>query len=992
MAKKESKIKNTKTNLKTNTKNKLTRNGNIYFIIIIVLLIALIFITGFRTEGFLTKVLSLDSSSRNVKSASCVYADLTNLKSSDSLVLGCEYDKSIGYFCDEDLKLKSKTYTLKRDTCKTLNTCFDGIKNQNETQIDCGGVCAPCNSGSGSSCEDDSDCDDGNPCTSEYCSQAGECVVSVSLNGSSCGDDQVCDSGVCYGLDAFDCSQYPSCQGNDCYYIHALSDMPVCADLDAGSGWEFTHTDIGQQLILPWAGTSNVPQTQIIVNGEDLEDGDLVGVFHFDEELQMDVCEGFIAWDAVNVPYNLILVSAFTPILPLWGGMVPGEELIWKVYKKSTDTEYVMTPTFYNADELADGGMSIIDFSQNNYFAPDELTVLKKLENIQNCSSNYDCSDGDLCTQDICTNGVCSNPIVNNGSSCGGGNICFNGNCIEPECTSASNCETQLCYNTTCTDYVCKNTMYPDNTLCGTNMICQAGNCVAEPECSVASDCPDDLNPCTYNVCSSGECSYQNVSNGTSCGNNMVCQAGNCVAEPECASNDDCEAGEICSSGICVAEPANYCMTNAQCDDGLDWTTNYCGADHTCVNVDNIGYSYSKLKNPNGSIEEYSCQVKEDCPTNTIDPCHKLNANACSGTSKCAYSQQPPEPNPFYNGDKICSNMFKVYDVVSCQDNSDCESLISPLCVNDNNYTAVCDGVKGCVFNENKINTFKQNGTSCTIGGVEGVCNVGVCQPLFIPECNVDSQCDDGNPCTQNKCTNYTCDYETNLENGISCGAKKYCQNGNCISGNCNSDDDCADDTFCADRYCDLSTFTCKATSINQGEVCENPDPYIGISTCTNGVCKFNAIDIGLCENPLVGTDNITGIYAMVTSVPLNGGQEVVGMAAKFIDNGNQFCAGAHYTSRGLPNGQVFVAFGDDPSTPEKDGFSYAELINMTIRTNDYICNVGYDLYTEFPYINSKKWYPMSLIAIENFKDLSTGSTNIDFTNTANCTPVYHID
>src|SRR5690349_15937743 len=38
--------------------------------------------------------------------------------------------------------------------CKKDGTCSDGIKNQDETQVDCGGVCSICNSNNSGTCSD----------------------------------------------------------------------------------------------------------------------------------------------------------------------------------------------------------------------------------------------------------------------------------------------------------------------------------------------------------------------------------------------------------------------------------------------------------------------------------------------------------------------------------------------------------------------------------------------------------------------------------------------------------------------------------------------------------------------------------------------------------------------------------------------------------------------------------------------------------------------
>ena len=92
-------------------------------------------------------------------------------------------------------------------------TCSDGVKNQNETDVDCGGVCAGC--AEGESCLADSDCASGN-CDAGSCAPAGgpTCDDGVQngdetdvdcggpdcdpcADGESCADDSDCASGNC---------------------------------------------------------------------------------------------------------------------------------------------------------------------------------------------------------------------------------------------------------------------------------------------------------------------------------------------------------------------------------------------------------------------------------------------------------------------------------------------------------------------------------------------------------------------------------------------------------------------------------------------------------------------------------------------------------------------------------------------------------------------------------------------------------------------------
>ena len=97
-----------------------------------------------------------------------------------------------------------------------------------------------------------------------------------------------------------------------------------------------------------------------------------------------------------------------------------------------------------------------------------------------------DCADGNPCTGDMCNSmtGECSNPVVSNGTACPADDLCYlTSECVEGSCTPA---EPVLC---------------------------------------------DDFNPCTAGTCldESGDCSFENLPNGTPCGDEMICEEGDCI-------------------------------------------------------------------------------------------------------------------------------------------------------------------------------------------------------------------------------------------------------------------------------------------------------------------------------------------------------------------------------------------------------------------------------------------------------------------------------
>jgi hypothetical protein len=93
-------------------------------------------------------------------------------------------------------------------------------------------------------------------------------------------------------------------------------------------------------------------------------------------------------------------------------------------------------------------------------------------------------------------------------------------------------------------------------------------------------------------------------------------------------------------------------------------------------------------------------------------------------------------------------------------------------------------------------------------------------------------------------------------------------------------------------------------------------------------------------------------------------------------DNGNLKCGAADFLVQG--ESIIFPVYGDDPDTPEKDGFSYAE--TMHFRFFSWPCAGGKTIDVEtitFDTINyptSNKWYPLGLSAITSM----TAFTEID--------------
>ncbi len=94
-------------------------------------------------------------------------------------------------------------------------TCSDGIQNQGETRIDCGGPCAAC------TCTSDAACDDGAFCNGdELCDAFGECQAGSTVDcddGLYCNGAETCDNvSGCQAGTAVSCDDGVGCTADSC--------------------------------------------------------------------------------------------------------------------------------------------------------------------------------------------------------------------------------------------------------------------------------------------------------------------------------------------------------------------------------------------------------------------------------------------------------------------------------------------------------------------------------------------------------------------------------------------------------------------------------------------------------------------------------------------------------------------------------------------------------------------------------------------------------
>lgn len=414
-----------------------------------------------------------------------------------------------------------------------------------------------------------------------------------------------------------------------------------------------------------------------------------------------------------------------------------------------------------------------------------------------------------------------------NGTSCGAGMVCQAGACVacqdDATCTPANPCHagTLDCSSgsAVCMD---RGTNLPPGTSCGQNMVCNAqGACAA---CTAGATCPIPGRPCRTGTtaCNTGAATCVesgNAPDGTSCGMNMVCSGGSCVG---CTAGLSCvPTSNPCRTGMTACVPSPSCMMTGN---AVPNGTN-CGVDRVC----NAGTC-------SACVSGAACQPANVC---------KLGATSCAtGSSVCAETANVP------NGTPCGTNLVCMSGTCSaCNAGSTCTPT-NPCrrgTLSCSTGTAICTDTGQSVA----------DGTVC---GTNQVCRTGQCVA-----CTAGGACQPANPCKYGtiSCATGTavCVESGNKPVGTACGAAQSCTDGvrrsaemctanqtcaammmNCSTGACNAaGTDCAacapGETACPNLGCrNLSNDP--ASCGNCGNRCSDP-PVVGSGSpvCSNGTC-----------------------------------------------------------------------------------------------------------------------------------------------------------
>ena len=693
--------------------------------------------------------------------------------------------------------------------CSTLGkcvatTCQDGAMTSNETDIDCGGVCAvKCTTGHG--CSTGSDCDskycDGKVCVGDFCSDK---VLSVGESDLDCG-------GAC----SKKCATGQKCGGNaDCASGQcATSGVCVTTTCDDGklSKGE-ADVDCGGVCATPC----------------------LVG----------KACKGGVDC-ATTVCATSSMVCVATPCLD---ELQDGNE---------TDVDCGGTCAARCAQDkgckldadcksgFCDGSKCVATACETKRQDGDETGVdcggscAKHCDVGVGCKADKDCSSGSCDAKGlVCVASQCQDNHLDAGETdvdCGG--VCLaQATCAQGlGCKGGADCASGICsaagkcVATTCDD----GKLTPDETGVDCGGVC-AQKCTAGQGCKVGGDC--DSSFCSAgNVCVGGACQDGKLSpgeTGIDCG-------GPCTAQ--CATGDGCKVEADCMTGFCDGAT---CQATACTDKKMDLGETGADCGGPCATTCGLGVGCgqdSDCASGSCAVVDKKC-VADSCHDQKLDgsetdvDCGGTCAVTCGATKGCKI-----------DGDcstTFCDGIVCVSD--SCLDNQwdagesdvDCGGPCAKK----------CDVAMGCATAADCGSTFC-NGSVCVATSCEdkkadfGESDTD-CGQVCSAQCGANQGCAAGVDCQSGICAHISlvcvvdlCHDETLTTSADPSLAETDVDCGGPCAQPCTVGKGCAKNADCASGYCDGTV--CVA------DHCLDKQPDVGeTGTDCGGTCS-QTCDVG---------------------------------------------------------------------------------------------------------------------------------------------------
>ncbi|UCE58164.1 MAG: DNRLRE domain-containing protein [Phycisphaerales bacterium] len=386
------------------------------------------------------------------------------------------------------------------------------------------------------------------------------------------------------------------------------------------------------------------------------------------------------------------------------------------------------------------------------------------------CTTNPECNDGLFC------NGV---------ETCGGGNICIPG--TDP-------CPGQLCVEALgicvdCTDDLdCA-----DGDPCNGDETCNTGTGLCELGTPVNCSGLDDQ--CNVGVCNAitGVCEAQSANEGGGCSDSLTCTISDVCSDGVCVGTDDCPPGRACNpaTGTCTVPPAVLTFQN-----GLD---SYTGTVDTYLREQSPGTNHGSLDfiewdaDEGGSGKETIGLIRFDSIFGSSYGQIPVGSTVVSATltlevrdsgqsgdlrevlvdwdESATYGGFGGEPGA--QSDEYAATTIALVPATTGAQEVDVTSSLQAWVADpasNRGWIVLHTGPAGA-------EAWSSEASSATDHPkLEVVINAA---------CEFDTDCDDGNPCTDDTCNgSSTCDYAYNTDgcdDGDACTATDACASGTCV-------------------------------------------------------------------------------------------------------------------------------------------------------------------------------------------------------------------
>jgi len=661
----------------------------------------------------------------------------------------------------------------------------------------------------------ETNCNDGNDCTEDGCSEATGCtyvnVAGPCNDGSACTHPDLCADGECVPGPEVSCDDNNPCTADACELSTGCTHTALGGGCDDGN--ECTAGDHCEGGFCIPTGITQCDDSNLCTDDICLPESGCIHEFNGAPCTDNNQCTEGDACEA--------------------GSCAPGKTVDCDDGNACTDdacNPLVGCTQVNNQDPCDDfdpctegdacfGGLCVgaspKECGDDNPCTDDICIPMAGCSHLNNSNP---CTDDDVCTAaDKCSGGVC---VPGDTIGCDDGNVCTDDSCDPTSgCVHAANQDPCDDLNTCTVDDQCEN-----------------GQCKG----SGSLECDDD-NPCTKDIClPGGGCQHENIeaacSDGNPCTVNDQCADGLCVPGVllDCDDGNPCTEDACTEAGVCGHEPVD-----TECDDG-----NECTIGDTCVDGWCKAPAILNCSDDDVCTSDY-CDPAIGCvfETNTA-PCN--DGSACTSGDTCAEGLCVGEV-VVCNDNNLCtddscapdSGCLFVANALPCDDGNACttdDQCGGGLCLpgaaldcNDDDVctTDSCTPLDGCVFSTNTAPC--DDGNVCT---TSDKCDAGAC--MGGPEL----ECDDENLCTEDACDpNTGC---THVANDEVCDDADVCTDGDlCVDGACVPGPalDCEDQNECTTDSCD-AVDGCLNEAVEDGTSCEQDDgDPCTAATCTAGEC-----------------------------------------------------------------------------------------------------------------------------------------------------------